>query len=354
MPFLRNAWYAVSWSENLSSDAPIERKILGEPLVFFRNKDGVAAISNVCPHRYAPLSLGKVIDEKIECPYHGLQFDKTGRCVFNPHGSGKIPEAAKVKAYTAVEKHTVVWIWMGDEPADLDAIPDFSVLDQAPPELRTKHDYILMNGSYEMIAENLLDLSHTAFLHPGALGNQEMTRKVESRLVQDGSSITVYRHMPDVPVPTLLDHTFRRDNGRVDHWANMRWSAPSTLLNDTGVCDPGQPTETGTGIFGAHLLTPETETSTHYLFSSVMQNPRSWGEPLDTEIRAQLSEMRRFAFEEQDKVIIDRQQEFITDLGDALPKPVFLESDAGPVRFRRILDGLIAEEQNKARVRGAA
>jgi phenylpropionate dioxygenase-like ring-hydroxylating dioxygenase large terminal subunit len=337
MPFLRNAWYVVSWSEALTPDTPFERKILGEPLVFFRTKDGIAAISNVCPHRYAPLSLGKVVDG-----------------VHNPHGSGRIPEAAKVKAYTAVDKHSLVWIWMGDEPADLDLIPDFALLEEAPPALRTKRDYIVMDAAYEMIVENLLDLSHTAFLHPGTLGNEETTRKVQSNLVQDGNTITVFRQMPDVPVPTLLDHTFKRDNGHVDHWANMRWTAPSNLLNDTGVCDPGEPTKTGTGIFGAHLLTPETETSTHYHFSSVLQNPRSWGEPIDTEIRETLSAMRRFAFEEQDKVIIDRQQAFMTELGDALPKPVFLESDAGPVRFRRILDGLIAEEQKRASTSEAA
>jgi phenylpropionate dioxygenase-like ring-hydroxylating dioxygenase large terminal subunit len=124
MPFLRNCWYVASWSSELVS-APLGRRILNEPIVMYRLSSGEpVALSGRCPHRFAPLHLGKVIEDKIQCPYHGLRFSSAGACVFNPQGNGATPKAVHLRAYPLIERYNALWIWMGDpERADLAQIP---------------------------------------------------------------------------------------------------------------------------------------------------------------------------------------------------------------------------------------
>ncbi|HUI62803.1 MAG TPA: Rieske 2Fe-2S domain-containing protein, partial [Steroidobacteraceae bacterium] len=76
MSFLRNAWYVAGWADEFSQQ-PFRRKILGEDMVLYRTGSGApVAVSNRCPHRFAPLHLGRVDGESLACRYHGLAFDK--------------------------------------------------------------------------------------------------------------------------------------------------------------------------------------------------------------------------------------------------------------------------------------
>ena len=101
--FLRNAWYIAAWSDELR-DKPLGRRICDEPVVLFRDKDGGAtALVDRCCHRSAPLSLGEVVASGIQCGYHGLIFDGSGKCVTVP-GQSRIPEDARVRSYPVVEK----------------------------------------------------------------------------------------------------------------------------------------------------------------------------------------------------------------------------------------------------------
>ena len=348
MEFLRNAWYAAMWSQDLPAGELVGRIYLNEPVVLFRQPDGrVNAIEDVCPHRMAPLSMGKLVDEgrRIRCAYHGLEFNGAGKCVRNPHASERIPKAAQVRAYPVVEKHSLVWIWMGDLEADHAAIPDFSLLDGPLPV--SKRDWMKMDANYQLIVDNLLDLSHTAFLHEGILGSQE-TIKAELHLEEKDNKVIISRLMPNVPPPSFHDILFMRDGKNVDYWSNIHWSPPSCLINDTGITRPGAPKSEGTGIFGTHFLTPETDTSTWYFFAGVRQNPISWGEPIDSENMKQIAELRRYAFEVQDKGIIEGQQRNI-DLRGTQPKFMPLETDLGTVRVRKILEARINAERQPAR-----
>jgi phenylpropionate dioxygenase-like ring-hydroxylating dioxygenase large terminal subunit len=118
MTFLRNTWYMAFWSEALVSNQLVSRRILNEPLVFFRDLHGhVTALIDACPHCFVPLHLGSLTTEgNIRCGYHGLEFNSAGECVRNPHASVKIPLGASVKSYPLLEKHSIIWIWMGEQP----------------------------------------------------------------------------------------------------------------------------------------------------------------------------------------------------------------------------------------------
>ena len=156
MTYVKNAWYAAAWSDEVLPGALFHRTYLEQPVLIYRLGDGTAvAMSNRCPHRFAPLHLGKLVGETVECPYHGLAFSSEGRCVANPHGSGVIPNAAKLAAYPLIERHNILWIWLGDAArADPDKIVDYGFMTDTA-NWTTIHGYMHLNANYEIVIDNL-------------------------------------------------------------------------------------------------------------------------------------------------------------------------------------------------------
>jgi phenylpropionate dioxygenase-like ring-hydroxylating dioxygenase large terminal subunit len=346
-PFVRNAWYVAAWSDGLADGALVARTIMGEPVVLYRKEDGEpAAIEDRCPHRFAPLSMGKVIGDRIQCPYHGLEFDGSGACVHNPHGSKNIPSRARVRSYPVIEKHKAVWIWMGGDPADAGKVPDFSVLDNVPEPHTTKRDSIVIKANYQLIVDNLLDLSHTSYLHEGILGNSD-TVDSDITVEQDGDDVVVGRRSSNSLPPGMFAQFWPNHPPRVDKFTTMRWMAPSTLRLLSGICEIGARPETGTGYHAIHMLTPENERSTQYFFTAVRWGVMTTDETLNRDLQVKIAKMRRFAFEEQDAPVIEAQQRTIEAAAEPL-EPVILAIDVGPVRYKRILGKLIEAERQGA------
>ncbi len=156
MTFLNNAWYMAAWASEIN-DAPLSRTLLNQRVVLFRTSSGdLTALADRCPHRFAPLSLGKVIADGIECGYHGLQFDRSGTCVRNQMASGRMPSNVKVRSYPIVRRYQMLWIWVGDPSrADAATIPDYSGIipdsrtgaDNLGNYLHVKANYLLEKGS---------------------------------------------------------------------------------------------------------------------------------------------------------------------------------------------------------------
>lgn len=343
--FLRNTWYVAAWSQDVAAGALLGRRILDEPVVLFRDERGAAsAVADYCPHRFAPLSVGKVLPNgRLQCGYHGLEFDGGGRCVRNPHGNGAIPPAAQIPSYPVVERHGIVWIWMGRRMPDSSLIPDFSIFDDAGDRLG-RHDHIVFDANVDFVTTNLLDLSHVAFLHDGILGNKE-TIAADIDVRQDGNTLYVTREQQNVPIPELYRLTHKPDVHRGDLWRVMRWDAPGCMILDAGTTDPGKSRDEGSGYYGIHLLTPETGTTTHYHFSSVRRR-FSAAESQDQTVRAEIARLRRLAFEGQDAPMMAAQQRTVRDLEarGRMLRPALLSVDAGPVRYRRIMDQLLAAD----------
>jgi phenylpropionate dioxygenase-like ring-hydroxylating dioxygenase large terminal subunit len=343
--YLRNAWYCIAWSDELPDGGVLGQTVLKEPVVVYREGNGtVSAVADRCAHRFAPLSMGKVLGgNRIQCPYHGLEFDRAGKCVNNPHGNKNIPPRARIKSYPVIEKHKAIWVWMGDKTPDESKVPDFSVMDNVPELHTTKRDKIMINANVELIIDNLLDLSHTSFLHEGILGNADT---VESEIIvkQDGDDITVERHARDAEPPGMNKLMWPQSPTRVDKITSIRWMAPSTLRLMTGICEIGASPETGTGYHAVHILTPESDRTTHYFFTAVRYNVKTTDEKLNRDIQSKIAEMRRFAFQEQDAPVIEAQQRII-DNSQTEVDPLTLAIDVGPVRYKQVLKKLIAAEQ---------
>lgn len=343
MTFLRNAWYVAAWTQELAAGALLSRTLLDEPVVLYRDADGTArALHDRCPHRFAPLSMGKVCDggASVQCPYHGLRFDATGACVHNPHGDGAIPKAAKVRAYPIVERWSALWIWMGEpERADPSRIPSFPFNDAADWAIGAGH--LAIDGEYELEIDNILDLSHIEFLHP--LFSSEAVRRAKVDFEQDGDTVWSKRHMTnDMEAPEFLRQAFQIPPGKpMDRWLHVRWDAPASMALWSGGVTSGLPPEQGIVVPGAHCFTPETAGRTHYFYS--ISFPRAIG-PMAETLAAQNVEALRGPFEREDKPIIEAVSRRMAgaDLWDL--KPVLLSGDAASVRARRLLKTLIDKE----------
>jgi vanillate O-demethylase monooxygenase subunit len=349
MTFLKNTWYVAALASEITT-APMARTICGESILMLRKEDGTCvAAGNRCPHRFAPLHTGTVVgDGIIQCPYHGLQFDGTsGQCVHNPHGDGKIPHAARIPTYSAVERHGLLWLWLGDPGrADPSAIPDFGFM--TSPSFRTLSGSIYVRSHYELIADNLMDLSHVEYLHAGGLGS-EAIKKGKTEVTQDGATVHSNRWCPDGMAPPVWDAIFDNYGKPVDHWLNMRWDAPGVLRLDVGVAPVGESREKGVWAYFNHFLTPETQTSTHY-FSSVSRPFKLDDESVDRNIE----EAVHVAFVGEDVPIIERVELMMGGKTFDQMRPVLLTADAGALRARRVLKQLISDEQEPQPVVEAA
>jgi phenylpropionate dioxygenase-like ring-hydroxylating dioxygenase large terminal subunit len=346
MAFLRNTWYAALWSQDLKAGELQQRVLLNEPIVFYRNGEGdPVALFDRCPHRFAPLSMGRLCEGgRVQCAYHGLEFDDSGRCVHNPNADGRIPNAMRVKSYPLVERHSLVWIWMGERAPDPSAIPDFGMLDTSAPSLVGPRRWLKVAANYELMTYNIMDITHTSTLHAGILGNED-SYTFDIKAEERGDTLWLRRSFSNVRPMGVNRLMFRKDIDRVDQWAHMRWNAPACILNDAGVCPPGKSIDEGTGLWGVHFLTPESETSTYYHFCAILRNPVVRSAAEDEEIQREMAELRRIAFDEQDKRMLEAQQRMINLAGGmAAVRAVPLSTDAATMRFKRILERLIEQE----------
>lgn len=342
MPFLRNTWYCAGWSHDLA-DKPIAITLLNEPVVFYRCEDGsVTALEDRCPHRFAALSKGKVQEDNLACGYHGLVFNSEGECVKNPHGDGAIPNNCTVKSYPACDAQGVIWIWMGDhEKADPATIIDLGELDRRTG-WTTVDGYLTVKGNYELLTDNLLDLSHVPFLHsflssdmPPPPGFKEVRE-----LKIEGESIWSMHSNYNMPITPLYSLLWDDAPAIGILRANMRWDAPASLYLDTGFSATDGKIEDGACFPGVHLISPETEHSSHY-FWAVARNVKLDDEGLSEGIRAQISN----AFENEDEPMIETCDIRMPDTDLLALKPVCLAGDVPGLRVRNKLKTLIQAEQ---------
>ncbi|MDH7798580.1 MULTISPECIES: aromatic ring-hydroxylating dioxygenase subunit alpha [unclassified Beijerinckia] len=261
---LKNYWYVAATSGEIGAQ-PLARTILGESVVLFRTVSGqIAALADVCPHRRAPLSMGHVIGETIACPYHGIQYSRTGACERIPAQS-RIPPSLKAHAYAVIERYGMVWIWPGDgEPeAELPALPWRE--DKAWNAELTQ--YLHVRAPAELVTNNLLDLSHVAFVHARTIAFAQ-DRLAEDPLVVEtfGDKVRCTRVFKDVEPPPA--HRIWRDfKGLVDRSSISEWQRPGNVL----ILVRNEDADGALDLRFDHFITPESETSHHY-FVAISRN----------------------------------------------------------------------------------
>ncbi|CAK9047335.1 unnamed protein product [Durusdinium trenchii] len=192
---VRNQWYALALSSDIprakrgkvgaAAESPMSTSLLGDPLVLWRDLSGKAyCVADRCPHRSAPLSLGKVHDTgHLECIYHGWQIDGTsGKVIEIPAlEEGKsIPSNAKVPHYPVFEQDGVVYVWPGSVEEALSASKPARDTDDSGAPLVESSSFVLQTLcidlpiDHSLMVENLLDPAHVPFAHEGTIGNRKM------------------------------------------------------------------------------------------------------------------------------------------------------------------------------------
>lgn len=342
MPYLKNTWYVAAWDHEVTGSDLFQRTLLGQSILLFRDSQNVVqAIVNRCAHRFAPLHMGQLVGDNVQCRYHGLQFNGQGKCVHNPHGDGAIPKAAAVKSFPVHERHSAVWIWLGDAAqADAELIPDFGFNDSEANFVGKR--YLLAKANYLLETDNIMDLSHIQYLHPGSLGSDNVA-SATIELKQEGETIWSNRLVHGETLPDFLYGAFLLPLGVVvDRWIDVRWNAPANMALYAGAVPTGTPRGKSFEISTAHLFTPETETTTHYWFSA--SRPRGTGEIGKQQVEFNISGLT-VPFTNEDLPMLEAQQQSMGDTEFWAMKPVLLPSDAPAIRARRMIDKMIADEQ---------
>lgn len=335
--FLKNRWYVAARPDEVAPGDMLARKLLGEDVVIVRRPDAsVFALQDMCPHRFAPLSNGKVIEGGVQCGYHGLGFDGSGQCYLNPMGA--VPRVAKIPSYALVERHGFVWIWPGEqELADESIIPDLTPL--FAPHLQRLDGYHFVKANYELLTDNIMDLTHIPVLHAGIL--DDSLSRAKRRIERDGDAVVMYHNQDNIAEMGSF-FAFLGKKGPFEAYTNVRWEPASVLIATSGFKTMAEDWENGVVSPISHCFTPETESTTHYFWTFTHVVPDMPG--LSRKLKSQLE----YVFTEQDIKMIEAQQKRMGDVDFWQLNPILLKPDAGAVTVRRLLNALIAEENGTA------
>ena len=170
-------WIAVARASSLGK-RPLAVSLDGVPLVLFRSGGKISCLTDLCPHRAAPLSRGRVVDGAIECPYHGWQFDGEGACRAIPGACEAIPRV-RVATHRAVEAGGLVFV----ARAATEQEPYVSAA--TGPDIVSMIVTNRTTSTVAEAAENILDAHHTHFVHKGLLRGLS-TRRYRNRVTVTG------------------------------------------------------------------------------------------------------------------------------------------------------------------------
>jgi phenylpropionate dioxygenase-like ring-hydroxylating dioxygenase large terminal subunit len=341
MNYVRNAWYVGSWSPDLQADTLQAIQILGEPIVLWRTAQQVVALADRCVHRLAPLSLGRCEADKLRCMYHGLLYDTQGQCVQIP-GQDTIPPAARVRSYPVVERHSWVWVWMGDPArADESLIPPAVGLED--PQWLLGRGQLDYEAEARYINDNLLDFSHLTCVHANSFGAGPSFAADRPKLTALERGVRFERWITGTAGPVG-----RGTDELTDSWSTYDFLIPGVLLMWSGSfklgtaagCNFERPdySQALRGVtFTSQAVTPLAERRARYFFS--------WGphrQHGDEALRDLLMKVAAQAFGE-DKVMIEAQQKVIDRTPDAVIMPT--AHDRGVTMFSRLVARLVREEE---------
>jgi vanillate monooxygenase len=348
--FLYNSWYVAAFDSEIGRE-PLARMFLNEPVVLYRDEAGApVALEDRCCHRHLPLSQGRVVGDRLQCGYHGLEFDRDGDCVRVP-GQSQIPPGSAIRSYPLAEKWNWIWIWMGDPArADASLIPDWWWAGD--------ENWCVVKGyggkplpvacGYQLIADNLLDISHLTYVHASSIGNDAIM-DFPIRTERTDNMITMSRMVMDRPAAPFWGWAGKFD-GNVDRWLITTCEMPAFVVNDAGSVALGADMRAGHRDLGVEMRvlnapTPETDTTSHYFYA----HARNFG--LDD---PEVEDAFRTRFTEvflEDKIVLEGQQQMIDRSPGAAT--IDINSDAPAIAARRMLDDLI-EDERRARFSGAA
>jgi vanillate O-demethylase monooxygenase subunit len=336
--FPRNQWYVAACSDEITR-APFTRRLLGEPVLLYRTENGEpVALFDRCPHRGLPLSKGKVIGDVVQCTYHGMCFDRRGRCTAVP-SSNTIPERMRVPSYPLVEAWEWIWIWMGDPAAaDANLIPDLHAWGFGRAGWYSETSVLLpVAANYLLPFENLLDASHITYLHNGQIDAGNVAAHPFSIDI-DGRMVRVRRDIHNEKQSPLTMKTFGFSGEYADRSIISEALVPSLCGIRVATAPVGQGHVEPQVNQLAVGITPRDRTSS-YEFTAVAQTFPFVNPQRHDDLRNLLME---------DVVVMEAIQALFDQLRPEQRTELSVKADEAAVRARRIIAGQIEQERAAA------
>ena len=187
------AWFPVVSVSEISDTKPFPINICYDDYVVWKSGESWSMVKDVCPHKLAPLSPGRINNNNIECPYHGQEFNGNGKCVRIPQlQSGKEPPKSNcVKAIKTHLFNDMLWGFFECKEKQKDSV----LPEEYYPILKTLKDSLFIRDlpySFDMAVENFLDPAHVSFAHDGIQGSREDGAPIPMSLKKsDSNSIEV-------------------------------------------------------------------------------------------------------------------------------------------------------------------
>ncbi len=169
-PRLLGEWFAVAWSRDVATGRLVARRLLGRDVVLWRSAQAIHCWRDLCVHRGAQLSLGKLCGERLVCPYHAWEYNSAASaCIFLLTQDQPPPLKARAQTYQARERYGMVWVCIGEPLGD---VPQFAFGDDPAFRLIPAGPY-LFRAKGPRVIENFLDVAHLGFVHAGMLGDAQ-------------------------------------------------------------------------------------------------------------------------------------------------------------------------------------
>jgi phenylpropionate dioxygenase-like ring-hydroxylating dioxygenase large terminal subunit len=330
-----NCWWVAGFSSEVGRDL-LGRWLLDTPVLLYRTEDGRAvAIENRCPHRSAPLSLGCLKGDNVQCGYHGFTFAPDGACVDAPSMGGPLP-AANIRTFPVIEQTPFVWVYLGD-PAKIDKVPP-------PYDLEWAHDdsFAFVEGrmdvkaNYMLLKENVLDLTHFGYVHATSFGISDWVDPPRSSTKGD---ITGYhKSFVRSPLPPIFADAlgippstpFNREN-------YGSFVSPALQIGAVDFVDPDSGAIKGK-FRVSHATTPIDATSMFYFYVIGRDHGNS------PEEMQGLLKGSQIGFAEDEEMIEAVQEMMSRDPRGASAPEVSVKSDAAGIQARRIVERWMARE----------
>lgn len=314
----RGFWHPVARDIDIVPDRPTRLRLLGENLVAFRTEHGISVFKDLCIHRGTALSLGRVEDGTIECPYHGWRYDATGRCVRIPalRPGAPIPGKARAIAYRVREYAGLVFVAMEEPRAPFPEFREDYADDD--PSLRltfiASYDWAVDAGR---AVENFLDVAHFPFIHENTLAARDDTLVHDHHVSEDEYSLS-FTYVQVEPADPM--------NGQAGAAVSLDYyyRAPFTVhLKRTSEASPN--------FMVASLWSCPIEAGASTLFTTVRRNF-----DVEPEHDARFHAFADLVMREDQEVVESvKPEEIPVDLREELHIKV---PDAAGLRLRRILD----------------
>jgi phenylpropionate dioxygenase-like ring-hydroxylating dioxygenase large terminal subunit len=210
---LLDEWHVMGRSSDLDTTAPLSARLLGEDLVLWRDGNRIMAWQDLCVHRGTRLSLGRVEDGCLICPYHGWSYNAEGRCVLIPaHPDQPPPARARAVTYAVQERYGLVWVSLGTPSRDPAPFPEWD----DPAFRKVQMGPYAFNATPYRVIENALDVTHFPFVHSNLLGDPRAPDQIDDYDVDFGpdgittSEIRVFQQYGDARgVPIQAGYTYK-------------------------------------------------------------------------------------------------------------------------------------------------